>query len=303
VAASSRWTAGAGVDAGSSVNRRGGPAGAGAASAGVAVVGDPAVFGSRVLAWIGAATAGGLDPGDVLPDDAPDEDDVARDTVAGSGARSGGDWVSGRDGAATVADRATGATVRTGRAWGAGEAPDAVPDVDGAVEPPVPLATRRETTGSASSSAQSGAPAADAPSSAWRCTGRFVSGACEVRLGTGCGCATTIPVGPLGPASWPSGVTIGGSGTCPGTSARNVDAGATTGGGPDVRWIGGSRRHAPVAGLGAGPGAGTGAAASPADAPEPASPSGPEDAPSADVLRPNGHGRRTGLTPPRSGAG
>ena len=131
-----------------------------------------------------------------------------------------------------------------------------------------------------------------------------------MRLGTACGWATTRPAGALGLDSWPSGVTIGGSAAWPGTSARNGAAGATTGGGPDERWIGGSVRHAPVGRIGASAGDDDAPADdAPADgeaapgAPLPASAPEPEDAPRSLSLRPNGHGRRTGLTPPRSDAG
>src|SRR5262249_10833967 len=86
--------------------------------------------------------------------------------------------------------------------------------------------------------------------------------ACEVSVGTACGCATTIPAGAVGLESCPSGVTIGGSGACPGTWARNGAAGATTGGGAAGGWVGG--RHPPPPGGGAeagggGSGAGRGA--------------------------------------------
>jgi hypothetical protein len=60
---------------------------------------------------------------------------------------------------------------------------------------------------------------------------------------------------------------MGGSGRWPGTLARNGAAGATTGTGPVVRWIGGSDAQAPVArargGEAAADGAGVGVAAMP----------------------------------------
>src|SRR5262249_32178574 len=110
------------------------------------------------------------------------------------------------------------------------------------------------------------------------------------------------PAGAAGLVSCPSGVTIGGSEACPGTWAMNGAAGATTGGGPATRWIGGSDRHAPVGAIGASAAAIV-TAPPPSGASEAARPAEPAGPPPADVLRPNGHGRRTGLTPPRTGAG
>ena len=223
------------------------------------------------------------------------------DRPAGNGARDGAVWVSGRDAGVATADGATAGTVRIGGSSGAAagvhDEGDAAPvDADSAW---------RETTGASSASQAGAAVEADSPPAACRWTGLPGSGALEVRLGTACGCATTRPAGALGLDSWPSGVTIGGSGAWPGTSARNGAAGATTGGGPDERWIGGSVRHAPVGRIGAAAGdddAPTDAEPAPG-APPPASAPEPEDAPRSLSLRPNGHGRRTGLTPPRSDAG
>jgi hypothetical protein len=93
----------------------------------------------------------------------------------------------------------------------------------------------------------SGAPAAR------RWTGRVGIGAEEVSDGTADGRARTSPAGAVGATSWPSVCTMGGSGRWPGTEARNGAAGATTGTGPVVRWIGGSVAQAPVAGARAGP--------------------------------------------------
>jgi hypothetical protein len=83
---------------------------------------------------------------------------------------------------------------------------------------------------------------------------------------------------------------MGGSGCAPGTSARNVRAGATTGGSPVTRWMGGSDDQAPV---GRATPAGAGAA------PEETDPSFGSGWAGAASERPNGHGRRT-LTPPQT---
>ena len=99
--------------------------------------------------------------------------------------------------------------------------------------------------------------------------------------------AATSPDGASGVTSCPSWPTIGGSGRAPGTSARNDAAGATTGGSPLTRWIGGSDDHAPVGGASVG-GAGETVA----------SVVGSGSAGAASE-RPNGHGRRT-VTPPQS---
>ena len=223
------------------------------------------------------------------------------DRPEGNGAREGALWVSGRDAGVATADGATAATVRIGGSSGA---------VDGAIDdgdaaPGDADSAWRETTGASSASQAGAAVEPDSPAAACRCTGLPASGALEVRLGTACGCATTRPAGALGLDSWPSGVTIGGSPAWPGTSARNGAAGATTGGGPDERWIGGNVRHAPVGRIGTSAGDDD----APTDGqpatgtPAPASATEPEDAPRSLSLRPNGHGRRTGLTPPRSAAG
>ncbi len=203
-------------------------------------------------------------------------------------------WVSGRVGGWTVADRDTVATVRIGGSSGSAEEDDEATAAAPASATDDEAATDRETTGSASGSAIG---MASWPADACRWSGRVGSGAWDVRLGTARVCATTMPAGALGLESWPSGVTIGGSGACPGTPARNGAAGATTGGGPAVRWIGGSVRQAPVGATGAS--ARVDEPAGAADVPPAAD---PEVDPAPDVLRPNGHGRRTGLTPPRTGA-
>jgi hypothetical protein len=216
---------------------------------------------------------------------------LARDGAAGSGASTGALCVNGRAGGVTVAAGATDGIVRIAGSSGATRAAAQGAGEDGS--------TDRETTGAtASSGSQAGSVAWAATSGlACRWMGRLERGAWDVRLGTACGCATTRPGGALALDSWPSGLTTGGSGVCPGTPARNKSAGATTGGGPAVRWIGGSVRQAPVGRIGVSAGAEAAAGAL-----RPASPAEPVDAPSVDVLRPNGHGRRTGLRPPRTGA-
>jgi hypothetical protein len=140
------------------------------------------------------------------------------------------------------------------------------------------------------------------PCAARRWTGRVGIGACDVRLGTGWAWATTRPGGADGPASWPSGVTMGGSGRWPETSWRNGAAGATSGGAPTVRWIAGSEAQAPVGGATALAPLVVAAGVVDARAPTPPSSGCVEGGPSGDVLRPKGQGRRTGLTPPRTGA-
>ncbi len=237
------------------------------------------------------------------PRAATDDDEVERETVAGSGASVGAARVSGCEAGVTVADGATAARVRTGAGSVAGTIAVAPTSDTAAAEG----STLRETTAAVSSSSVAVARVSAAGPSACRWTGRPGSGAWDVRLGTARGCATTRPAGAAALDSCPSGVRIGGSGACPGTSARNGAAGATTGGGPDERWIGGSVRQAPVGGIGAAapgtePPVVSPAGSTPDGVPEPASPER-LDAPSSDVLRPNGHGRRTGLTPPRTGAG
>ena len=134
-----------------------------------------------------------------------------------------------------------------------------------------------------------------------RCAPRVGMGVCDVRLGTVDTCATTRPGGAAAPVSCPNGCTIGGSGRWPGTSARNGVDGATSGAAETVRWMGGSLAQAPVAGAGAGAAA-LSETGPTGDAPSPASSCSREACPSDGVLRPNGQGRRTGLTPPRTGA-
>ncbi len=202
-----------------------------------------------------------------------DADDADRCSPLATGA---GAVVSGRDEGVTVAAGETDGNNRSGAsATGSDQAPEAS-------HPGSPAAD----------------PAADAAAeAARRWTGRVGIGACEVRLGTA-GFASTRPTGAEAPVSWPSGVTIGGSGWWPGTASRNRSEGATRGGPLSVRWMGGSWAQAPV-----------GAASSDTEctgAAEPAASAGPSGAasegPSDGVLRPNGHGRRTGVTPPRTGA-
>jgi len=180
--------------------------------------------------------------------------------------------VSDRDGASAAAPGATtdscrsgSATVADGPALGP-DPPDAADDAD-----------RWTAAGSGS---------AAAPAAAWRWTGRSTSAALDVSDATACVGAATSPDGASGVTSCPSWPTIGGSGRAPGTSARNDPAGATTGGSPLTRWIGGSDDHAPVGGASVGgageavaPGVGSGSAGAASE-------------------RPNGHGRRT-VTPPQ----
>jgi hypothetical protein len=122
-----------------------------------------------------------------------------------------------------------------------------------------------------------------------RWTGRSTNDACDVSDATGWTGAATRPAGASGVTSWPSWPTIGGSGCAPGTSARNVRAGATSGGSLLARWIGGRDDQAPVGGAVAGGAGGSSApvfgSGSAGAAPE----------------RPNGHGRRT-VTPPQRAA-
>ncbi|HYO43134.1 MAG TPA: hypothetical protein VES19_08055 [Candidatus Limnocylindrales bacterium] len=154
-------------------------------------------------------------------------------------------------------------------------------------------------SGSDQAPAASGAGSAAAAAAARRWTGRVGIGVLAVRLGTAASRATTRPAGAAGPVSWPSGVTIGGRGWWPGTASRNAAAGATTGGAPVVRWMGGSRAHAPVGAARPGPEL-AGATEPGADV---AGPSGAASEGLSDgVRRPNGHGRRTGVTPPLTGA-
>ena len=131
-----------------------------------------------------------------------------------------------------------------------------------------------------------GSGSAAAPAAAWRWTGRPTRSALDVSDATAWVGAATSPDGASGVTSCPSWPTIGGSGRAPGTSARNDPAGATTGGSPLTRWIGGSDDHAPVGGASVGgareavaSGVGSGSAGAASE-------------------RPNGHGRRT-VTPPQ----
>lgn len=178
-----------------------------------------------------------------------------------------GACVSGRSGGVTVAAEATDGIDRTGAS---------APGSD-----------------QASASSQAGAAAVIAVL-ARRWTG---IGALDVRRGTALGLASTRPAGAAGPVSWPSACTIGGRGWCPDTCSRNAAAGATTGGPPIVRWIGGSCAQACVGA------AGPVDMVVPSEAADDAGPSGASgEGPSDGVLRPKGHGRRTGVTPPRTGA-
>ena len=132
-----------------------------------------------------------------------------------------------------------------------------------------------------------------------RCTGRPASGACDVRLGTGRAWATTIPAGARGARLVAqrrarSAAAACGRGRRPGTASRAPRSAAarpcagSAAGCARRPWIGSAHRR---------PG---GAAARRrlrrAGAETPRTPRRP------DALRPNGHGRRTGLTPPRTGA-
>jgi hypothetical protein len=130
--------------------------------------------------------------------------------------------------------------------------------------------------------------AGSAAALARRWTGRGVSGAREVSEGSGDVGATTSPAGASGVTSCPSGSTIAGSGRAPGTSARNGRDGATTGTAPTVRWIAGRRAHAPVGGASSGAGAAAGASLDVAPPGATSAVDGPSE-----LLRPNGHGRRT----------
>ncbi len=185
-------------------------------------------------------------------------DDAAARCATGVGAA--GAWVSGRGAGVTTAEGATERSVRTGACSAAGGGASVqVSEAEGAA------AERR-----------------------W--TGMAVR---DVSDGVTDGRAITSPGGAVGPVSWPSGCTIGGSGWWPGTWSRNGAAGATSGGSPTVRWIGGSDAQAPVGAAGC-----VGEGADGAAGPSGATGEGPSDG----VLRPNGHGRRTGVTPPRTGA-
>jgi hypothetical protein len=183
--------------------------------------------------------------------------------------------VSDREGASAAAPGATTDSCRSGSAivvdgpaaLGADAADAADDDAD-----------RWTTSGSGS--------AASPAAAAWRWTGRSTSAALDVSDATACDGAATRPDGASGVTSCPSWPTIGGSGRAPGTSARNEPAGATTGGSPLTRWIGGSDDHAPVGGASVGgareavaSGVGSGSAGAASE-------------------RPNGHGRRT-VTPPQ----
>jgi hypothetical protein len=208
-----------------------------------------------------------------------------------------GPLVRGLAAGVTVAAGATVARCRIGAVSTATEAA-ATEGVAGIAEVGV-AATRAASSGPADQSAAPSLGAAVLEARRW--TDRVGMGAREVRLGTVETWAVTRPGGADGPVSCPSGCTIGGSGRCPGTSARNGAAGATKGGAPVVRWMGGSVAQAPVAGASE---AATGAswAAPTGEAPSRASSGMWEGCPSDGVLRPNGQGRRTGLTPPRTGA-
>ncbi len=254
-------------DAGASDQRLTVRAGAEPCSGGIerpAAGGDPAVPGDAV-----AATRSGNDAAEGAPAaGVPGGRAVRWATATGAPL-----VVRGRTGGVTVAEGATDGRCLTGSSSWAGEG-----------------------TGSRKASAT---PAADAPIAAIgaRWAGLVGMGACEVRLGTVETRATTMPAGASTPVSWPSVPTIGGSGRCPGTASRNGPAGATTGGGAMVRWIAGSVAQAPVGGPGRSPADGT-IAGSLAAGPSGVTGEGPSDG----VLRPNGQGRRTGLTPPRTGA-
>ena len=147
-------------------------------------------------------------------------------------------------------------------------------------------------TGDGDGPAGDGAGAASGARPAWRWTGRSTSEACDVSDATLWTGADTSPAGASDVTSWPSWPTIGGNGRAPGTSARNVRAGATTGGAPVTRWIGGKVDHAPVGRASRDTGAAAGA-----DEGTPASFDSGEAGAASE--RPNGHGRRT-LTPPQT---
>jgi hypothetical protein len=195
-------------------------------------------------------------------------------TVAGS-AR-----VSGRSGGRATAVGGTIPSCRSGASIGG-----SVAAADDAGEP----------AGATSGGAAAAGTDETAERSVRRCTGGGTSEAPEVSAGTVWTGAATIPAGAIGETSWPSGSTIGGSGWAPGTASRNVVAGATSGGSPTARWIGGRAAQAPV---GRATGGDTAAPTDTVSGPPPAR-SG--SAAGSSVERLNGHGRRT-VTPPQTGA-
>jgi hypothetical protein len=175
-----------------------------------------------------------------------------------------GAWVSGTGAGRTVAAGGTVARVRTGA-----------------------------VAGSMAGWGHGASPETSVGGAARRWTG---IGARDVRLGTAAGRASTSPGGAVGPTSWPSGWSTGGRGWWPGTASRKGSDGATSGADPVARSIGGNEAQAPVAG--APDAAGVADSDGPSAGPAGMSGEGPSDG----VLRPNGQGRRTGLTPPRTGA-
>ena len=165
--------------------------------------------------------------------------------------------VSDRDGASAAAPGATTDSCRSGSTIVA----DGSAALDAAADDaPRDYADRWTAAGSGS---------AAAPVAAWRWTGRPTSAALDVSDATAWVGAATSPDGASGVTSCPSWPTIGGSGRAPGTSARNDPAGATTGGSPLTRWIGGSDDHAPVGGASVGGAGETGLRVSAPDRPAP----------------------------------
>ncbi len=206
-------------------------------------------------------------------------------------------WPAGRvAGGSGGADRErSGSAVVSGRSGGT--ATDAVGTTPRVLTGAALAGSAKGATSSVATSAVHG----DETSSAGRrWTGRCTSVEVLVSDETGRAGAATRPDGAIGLTSCPSASTIGGSGRAPGTPARNVEAGATTGGSPIDRWMGGREVQAPVGGAwsrSAGP-----ASARPSGAPGRSATLGPPSASAAgSVSRLNGHGSRT-VSRPRRGA-
>ena len=204
----------------------------------------------------------------------------------------------------TVAAGATVARCRIGARAGGEAAEASGGDAAGRSRTPRWRAVASGRAGSSGPVDQSRQPHGESPSPRRvRWTGRVGMGVREVRLGTVETCATTRPGGRRRPRSrGPAAARSAAAGGGPDTSARNGVAGATSGGGADGPLDGrqrAPRRRWPARVRGA---AGRSEAARPVTRRRGRPPACREGCPSDGVLRPNGHGRRTGLTPPRTGA-
>jgi hypothetical protein len=110
----------------------------------------------------------------------------------------GGDTVSGRAGGDTVCAAGTAATRRTGAGSGPDPDPDELED-SGATGAAGASAVDHADAGSGSAASAIAVVGPAPHARRWTC--RVGIAALDVRLGTGDGCATTIPAGPLGAAS------------------------------------------------------------------------------------------------------